>query len=276
MASAYLMPWRATLRRRPIPAPADAPGTSTNHPVPDALTLTVHDVAVHTPTSRILTLALDDIPFHYRAGQSVMLGRHGQPDRRPYSIAGAPSDAARTRVLEFLVRADHQGLLGRHLEAVARGTRIDVEGPFGDFTLPELLPDGPLLFVAGGTGIAPLRAMARDAAQRGHRPPMDVLYSVRSADDVAYADEWVRWVGEGRGRLALAVTRGPETVVEHEREGTPGTFTGRIDRARLAPFVRHVPDIHCFVCGPPGFVDDIEHALSQLGVAADRIRREGW
>jgi ferredoxin-NADP reductase len=259
-----------------IPALEDAPGTSIDQPVPDALTLAVHDVAVHTPTSRILTLALDDIPFHYRAGQSVILGRHGQPDRRPYSIAGAPTDAARTCVLEFLLRADHHGLLGRHLDGVAAGTRIDVEGPFGDFTLPEVLPDAPLLFVAGGTGIAPLRAMARDVAQRGHRAPMDVLYSVRSADDVAYADEWVRWVAEGRGRLALTVTRGAETAVTRGGDGTPGTFTGRIDRARLAPFVRHVPDVQCFVCGPPGFVDDIEHALSQLGVAADRIRREGW
>jgi aromatic O-demethylase, reductase subunit len=236
--------------------------------VPDALTLPVQDVVVHTPTTRILTLSLGDIPFRYDAGQGVTLGRHGQPARRPYSIAGAPGDAQRHGQLEFLLRADHQGLLGRHLDGVGPGVRVDVEGPFGDFTLPDPLPDTPLLFIAGGTGIAPLRAMARDAADRGHRGPMNVLYSVRADDDVAYADEWRQWVADGRGRVALTVTRASGSAQDHVR--------GRMGAPDLAPVLEHAPGAYCFVCGPPGFVDDLVRALSHLGVPADRIRREGW
>jgi ferredoxin-NADP reductase len=75
----------------------------------------------------------------------------------------------------------------------------------------------------------------------------------------------------GRGRLALTVTRGD---VRPRANGGPEV--GRLDSARLAPFVRAAPHVHCFVCGPPAFVDDLVQALSHLGVPADRIRREGW
>jgi ferredoxin-NADP reductase len=97
---------------------------------------------------------------------------------------------------------------------------------------------------------------------------MDVLYSVRADDDVAYADEWRQWVADGRGRVALTITRAGDSAHDHVH--------GRMSAADLAPFLGSAPGACCFVCGPPGFVDDLVRALSHLGVPADRIRREGW
>lgn len=236
--------------------------------MPDALTLTVTDLAVHTPTTRRLRLDLGGVPFTFLAGQGVAIGLHGQPDRRPYSIACAPDDAQADDALEFLLRADAFGQLGRHLDGLAPGAHVDVEGPFGSFTLPAPLPDVPLLFLGGGTGIAPLRAMMRDARFQGHSAPIHLIYSVRTPDDVAYAAEWEAWARDGIGDVGITVTR--------PAGRKPSDTWHRLDLDALAPMVERSPGALCFVCGPPGFVDDLEHALSHLGVRADRIRREGW
>lgn len=236
--------------------------------MPDALTLTVTDLAVHTPTTRRLRLALDGVPFAFAAGQGVAIGVHGQPERRPYSIACAPDDARDGDALEFLLRADAGGGLGRHLDGLGPGTHVDLEGPFGRFTLPAPVPAVPLLFLGGGTGIAPLRAMMRDARAHGHAAPIHLVYSVRTLDDVAFADEWDSWVRDGLGEVGITVTRPPGRK--------PADTSHRLDLEAIAPLVERSPGVLCFICGPPGFVHDLEQALSHLGVRADRIRREGW
>jgi len=234
--------------------------------VPDALTLTVRELTAPAPTMRRLVLALDGVPFSYQAGQGAALGVHGQRDRRPYSIASAPADTSESGTIEFLLRALPGGSLGRHLDGVREGTRVDFEGPFGAFVLPDVMPDAPLLFVAGGTGIAPLRSLAREARARGHRRPRHLLYSVRDADDVAYADELARWKDDHGGEAVITATRQAPAA-------WPGS-RGRIGLPMLRPLAPDAP--LCFVCGPPAMVEDMTHALSQLGVPADHLRIEQW
>lgn len=236
--------------------------------MPDALTLTVAEVSAHTPTTRLLRLALGDVPFAFAAGQGVAIGRHGQPERRAYSIACAPGDTRRTGALEFLLRTDAAGRLGLHLDGVVPGATVDVEGPFGSFVLPEPLPPVPLVFVAGGTGIAPLRALMRAAADAGHAAPVHLVYSVREATDVAFAAEWDEWEAAGRGEVTLAITR-----PEGRRPARTRLRIGVDDLARVAS---RAPDAYWFMCGPPGFVDDLQQALTHLNVRTDHIRRESW
>src|SRR5262245_33336649 len=100
---------------------------------------------------RVLRLDLDDSPFVFHAGQAALIGLHGQPQRRPYSIASAPDDATRHRRLEFLLKLDAGGFIGPHLDPLTRGARIDLEGPFGAFTLTDPSDATGFLFVAGGT-----------------------------------------------------------------------------------------------------------------------------
>ena len=233
--------------------------------MPDALTLTVRECVSPTSTMRRLVLDLGDVPFVYDAGQAAAIGLHGQRERRPYSIASAPSDTRATGTIEFLLRETPGAGVGRHLDAATAGSRVDFEGPFGAFVLPTPLPDAPLLFVAGGTGIAPLRALAREARARGHRAPRHLVYSVRESDDVAFADELRRWRDDHGGEAIVTVTR---------QRAEAGQRQGRIDRGTLEPFARMQP--WCFVCGPPSMVDDLALLLSQVGVAGERLRTEQW
>ncbi|AMY07564.1 Naphthalene 1,2-dioxygenase system ferredoxin--NAD(+) reductase component [Luteitalea pratensis] len=234
--------------------------------MPDALTLTVRELAAPTPTTRRLLLALGDVPFSYQAGQGGALGLHGQRERRPYSIASAPADSSADGTIEFLLRALPGGGLGRHLDGVREGTRVDFEGPFGAFVLPDDLPDAPLLFVAGGTGFAPLRSLAREARARGHRAPRHLLYSVKDVMDVAYAEELARWGEDHRGEAVITATRHAPPTWQGSR--------GRIGLTLLRRFTSDAP--LCFVCGPAGMVEDLTHTLSQLGVPAGHVRMEQW
>ncbi|BCS31598.1 oxidoreductase [Luteitalea sp. TBR-22] len=236
--------------------------------MPDALTLVVRSLTAPTPTTRRLVLALDGVPFTYQAGQAASIGLHGQRERRPYSIASAPADTATDDRIEFLLRAGPSGSLGRHLDAVRDGARVDFEGPYGSFLLPDdLPPTAPLLFIAGGTGLAPLRSLAREARARGHQGPRHLLYSVRDADDVAYREELASWEADHGGDAVVTVTRRPG-------EGWAG-HRGRIGLSLLRRFAGP-PAPLCFLCGPPGMVDDLTHQLSQLGVPADHVRTEQW
>ena len=108
----------------------------------------------------------------------------------------------------------------------------------------------------------------QSARLAGPAPTMPLVYSVRSADEVAYADEWRTWAIEGRGDVLLTVTR--------PAGWRPGSTLHRLSVETLTSMVRAYTDAWYFVCGPPAFVDDVTVALSHAGVRAGRIRREGW
>ncbi len=229
------------------------------------LTLPLREIVVATPRARIVRLDLDGHEFSYKPGQAVMVGAHGQSTRKPYSLAAAPEDSSRSRSIELLVGLDEQGSAGSHLDLTI-GTLVDIDGPIGSFVFPDDPFERRFLFVAGGTGIAPLRAMLRHALRLdGHK--IGLLYSARTPTEFAYQEELRELARAGEIDLRQTVTRGSD----HDWSGN----RGRIGRAELAPLV-HTPETLCFVCGPPSLVDEIPRALTGLGIARERIRIEEW
>lgn len=230
------------------------------------LTLPVRDNIVVTPRARILRLDLQHHRFCFQAGQAVLAGAHGQPMRRPYSIAIAPEDAARDGVLELLVQVEEDGHVPEHLPS-GTGTLMDAEGPVGAFTFPDRVSEQHLLFVAGGTGIAPLRSMLRHVLRTAPNHDIALLYSARRPDEFAYEAELRGLAARGRLRLHQTITR--ETGAEWN------ATRGRIDRALLSGMLRDEQTL-CFVCGPQTLVQEIPTALMALGVAPERIRTDAW
>jgi ferredoxin-NADP reductase len=228
------------------------------------LTLPIREVVHATPRARIVRIDLGTERFPYLAGQAVLVASHGRGRRRPYSIAAPPEDALRERCLELLVGVDAAGSPGAHLTLEAHAL-VDVEGPLGRFTLPEHPAEQRFLFLAGGTGIAPLRAMLRHTLHEPHRQ-IGLFYSVRTAGEFAYEDEFRTLAREGRIELRQTVTR------ETGFDGWEGP-RGRIGSADLEPLV-HGSATLCFVCGPPAFVADMLKLLDGLGVPRPRIRVE--
>lgn len=229
------------------------------------LTLPIREVLPATARASLVRLDVRGESFPFAAGQALTIAAHGQTPRRPYSIASSPDEVERTGSLELLVGLGDDGTPGPHLR-LEPGARVDIEGPVGGFTFPEHPVDVRFLFIAGGTGIAPLRAMLRQALSRG-LTNLGVLYSARTPDDFAYEQE-LRDLAERRQiELRLTVTRVTDAAWSGGR--------GRIDSGQIAPLL-HDPLTLCFVCGPRTLVDAVPKALRALGVAADRIRLEEW
>jgi ferredoxin-NADP reductase len=229
------------------------------------LTLPIREVIPATPRARIVRLDLGGHQFDYAPGQAVAIANHGHEQRRPYSVAASPEDAARDGWLELLVGVDAEGAPDPHLTLDA-GQLVEVEGPFGSFIFPPAPEERRFVFIAGGTGIAPLRAMMQRALHLPHRN-IGLFYSVRTPDEFAYEEELRGLAATGEIELRQTVTRATDTDWAGPR--------GRLNREALGELV-HDPATLCFVCGPPALVDEMPRILADLGIPRERIRIEEW
>jgi len=229
--------------------------------------LRVCSVRRTTPSTRVVRLELDG-KFDYRAGQSARLGPEDADALVPYSIASAPEDSRKGQFLEFLIKVDAQERWGEKFDPLRRGMRLKVNGPEGRFVFPEQTSERHFMFIAGGTGIAPLRAMLRHSRAAGQHGTFSVLYSARTPQDFSYRGELRGMARRGEIQLLLTATRGV-----HDRwRGRQG----RITSAELASLITDPDDTLCFVCGPAAMVDEVPQLLRQLGVDRSKILLEDW
>lgn len=231
------------------------------------LVLRVRRVRRATPSSCIIGLDLDGASFPYRAGQVASLSPEGAGDRIPYSIASAPEETAADSTLQFLVKLDGSGRWGDHFDPVRRGARISVHGPSGSFVFPDAPTERRFLFIAGGTGIAPLRSMIYHAVLTQRPGHIALLYSARTPHDFAYLPELRRMVRRGELQLTTTATR----ELSKRWRGSKG----RIAASQLVPLIES-PETLCFVCGPASMVSDVPPMLEHLGIDRSRIRLEDW
>lgn len=227
------------------------------------VTVPIVEIAASTPRSRLLTLDLAGQRFSFVAGQAVLMAPSGHTDRKPFSLACAPEQVAESGQLQLLLAAD-----GSDLRWAAPGNLVDLDGPLGTFTLPASLGEHRLLFVAGGTGIAPLRAMIGHLLITDPGRRMSLLYSARRGDEFAFIDELREHELTGRLVLQQTVTRDDSTSWQGRR--------GRIGRAEFEAVVEEAARTLCFVCGPPTMVEESVSVLKALGVPASAIRTEQW
>lgn len=231
------------------------------------LVLRVKSVRRATPSARVVRLDLDGVPFHYSAGQVALIGPEESAARVPYSIASAPEESRREAWLEFLIKTDAAGRWGTHFPPLRRGMRLAVHGPLGSFTLPERPRERNYLFIAGGTGVSPIRSMIRQAVLTRRQARMRLLYSARTPSDFAYARELRGMARRGEIELALTATR--------EMPARWRGARGRIAAAQLAALVDS-PATLAFVCGPAAMVAEVPPLLRRLGIPEGRIRVEKW
>jgi ferredoxin-NADP reductase len=225
---------------------------------------TVRDVVAETPRARTVVLDVDDWPRH-RAGQHVdvrLTAEDGYQAQRSYSIASAPESDE----VELTVERIDDGEVSPYLvDEVRPGDVFEVRGPIGGHFTWSADEGGPLLLVAGGSGLAPLMSMLRPRAARGASVEVHVLVSARSPEDLLYAGELAAL--EPREGLRLSHT--------YTRETPPG-WTGwsrRIDAEMIAE-VTPGPDARSYVCGPTPFVERANDLLVAGGHDPSTIRAE--
>ena len=229
------------------------------------LTLPLAQVDAASVRQRLLTIDISGHAFEYLAGQAVRIAPHGGADRRPYSIACSPERAAETRAIQLLIAMEGGA---EDLDWATRGALVDVDGPIGTFTFPAALDLPCVLFVAGGTGIAPVRAMLDHALRCHPSRSLSLLYSTRRSDEFAFVDELREHERRGRLELHQTVTRDEST--------SWGGRRGRIGRDHFEAVLHEPASTLCFVCGPPSLVSDSAATLQELGVPVGSIKTENW
>jgi ferredoxin-NADP reductase len=226
-------------------------------------TATVSLVTDETPAVRTLTLAVPDWPGH-QAGQHLdirLTGDDGYRAERSYSIASAPGEPVAITV-ERLDDGEVSPYLTQDVQA---GDEFEVRGPIGGYFVWEATDHAPLLLLAGGSGVVPLRAMLRHRSQTGSSAPARLLYSARSLPEVIYRAEPDAEPDGVRVRYTLT------------RQQPPG-WTGyarRLDPAMMAEVAWPVAQAPAaYVCGPTNFVEAAAADLVALGYPAQRVRTE--
>jgi predicted ferric reductase len=197
-------------------------------------------------------------PPRHAAGQFAWLafGRAAPWDDNPFSYSSAPGEDG----LRFVIReaGDRTGTIG----ALPPGLAVRVDGPHGAFTL-DRAGDGPLLLVAGGAGIAPILALARDLDRRGVTRPVALLHGARTADRLVRRDEL----------SAIAARHGWRTLFLSEEDAPPGVVQGRMERERIAALIEGwAPGrVTAMMCGPEPMTMAVAGHLEALGLAPGRI-----
>jgi ferredoxin-NADP reductase len=226
---------------------------------------TVMEVVDETAQTRSIVLAAPDWSGH-RAGQHVdvrLTADDGYQAQRSYSIASAPEDEHLVITVERLEDGEVSPYLAGELRA---GDQLELRGPIGGYFVWEPALGGPLLLIAGGSGIVPFRSMLRHLVGAGGVDAR-LLYSSRSLDDVIYRDELERFAHADGVEVRFALTRAWP-------DGWMG-WRGRIDRPLLEEYAWPVsarPLI--YTCGPSGFVEAATGTLVQIGYEPGRIRAE--
>ncbi|SNR32406.1 MULTISPECIES: ferredoxin reductase [Hymenobacter] len=227
--------------------------------------------ALRPETPRVKTFVLH-LPYWtpHRAGQHYtvrLTAPDGYQAQRSYSVASPPEQ---TSQIELTVELIEEGEVSGYLfEGVTVGDQLEVRGPIGGYFVWEATPlAGPLLLVAGGSGVVPLMAMLRHRHRSGIHNATVLLYSVRTPDDVIFYEELARMAAaDATFTLLLTYTR-----------HSPANWSGyqrRIDAAMLAEAVKLAGSSpQCFICGPTSLVETAASSLQAQGIPPVSIRTE--
>jgi ferredoxin-NADP reductase len=223
----------------------------------------VAEVVDETPKVRTIVLEVPEWDGH-RAGQHLdvrLTAEDGYQAEREYSIASAPGEP-----VAITVERLEDGEVSPYLtEELRSGDGIEIRGPIGGYFVWDPEDGGPLLLVAGGSGVVPLRAMLRHRQQTGSDVPVRLFYSSRTLDDVIYREE------------LDGAADGVEVIFTLTRNQPPGWtgYSRRVDAELLADVVwPAADDAHAFVCGPTSFVEAVAAGLVELGYPPRRVKTE--
>jgi ferredoxin-NADP reductase len=224
---------------------------------------TVDDVVDETARVRTIVLDVPDWRGH-QAGQHLdvrLTAEDGYRAEREYSIAAAPGEP-----VAITVERLEDGEVSPYLtEELRVGDALELRGPVGGYFIWSPEQGGPLLLVAGGSGIVPLRAMLRHRDRSGSDVPVRLLYSSRTLEDVIYRAE----LEEPRD--------GVEVIHTLTRERPPGWtgYSRRVDSELLGEVAWPAEENpFAFVCGPTSFVEAVAGSLVEAGYPSARVKTE--
>lgn len=229
---------------------------------------TVTAIRAETPEVSSFTLRLPAWRPH-RAGQHYdvrLTAPDGYQAQRSYSIASPPS---RSGAVDLTIEKIADGEVSPYFHDVVEvGDQVEVRGPIGGYFVWEPALGGPLLLVAGGSGVVPLMAMLRERASADPKPPAVLLHSSRTFEDVIYRDELAA-LGAGDPELRII-----QTLTRSQPPGWTG-YSRRIDKPMLGEAIAAAgASPLVYICGPTLLVEAAANGLVELGVPPAQVRTE--
>ncbi|MCA3634673.1 MAG: ring-hydroxylating dioxygenase ferredoxin reductase family protein [Methylobacterium sp.] len=219
---------------------------------PAAMAAEMVEVRQLSPTSIGFAVRVKDVgQLSYLPGQYVNVSVPGTSQTRSYSFSSMPREG----VVEFLVRNIPNGLMSSYLAGSARpGDALTLTGPIGSFYLRDVTR--PLLFLAGGTGLAPFLAMLESLRHKETGQPIHMIYGVTNDADLVELDKLAAFAVAIPGFTYVTVVADPAST--HERKGY---VTHHLPDAAL-----HGGNLDLYLCGPPPMVDAVRGTLAERGV----------
>jgi ferredoxin-NADP reductase len=188
----------------------------------------------------------------------------GYQAQRSYSIGSVPAEGWLDLTVEDITEGEVSPYLAEFLQP---GDMLELRGPIGGYFTWTPEAGGPLLLVAGGSGVVPLMSMLRLRQKLASTVPTTLLMSSRDETDIIYKEELESLATDPTLRVVHTLTRG------HPPDWTG--YTRRVDAAMLAEVTGTLaPSGLAYVCGPSGLVEAVSHDLVTLGYAPDRVRTE--
>lgn len=215
------------------------------------------DISIHSKykvkevrnlTESAYVVRLNRYTMDFRAGQNLNLGLAGGTEKRDYSIYSGTQDD----YLEILVKEVEDGLVSKQLKRLQAGDQLEVDGPFGFFTLKEKdISTQKFLFIASGSGIAPFHSIMQSHPGLNFK----VIHGIRHANE-AYEKEHYP---EGR-------------YISCTSQDKNGDFHGRVTE-----YIRQNPvdkETLCYLCGNVNMIYDVFDILKEQGVPSENLHAE--
>lgn len=253
----------------PSPEPASTPNPNLTRPWRGKLK--VASIYQETPTVKTFKLVSPDggdLPFTYLAGQFLTLAVtiDGKPVKRAYTISSHPCDH---KALEVTIKREENGLVSRYLHDLIReGDLIEIDAAYGHLTFSGVGGEG-IVLIGGGVGITPLMSVLRCLIACGMKNDIHLLYACKSLDDLVFRDE-----------LQLLIERNPNfkilVAVDKLQGSFPGAFEGRLTKEKIKGAVPGIAGMRVHLCGPPGMMQAMRTALTELNVPEEQIKTEAF
>lgn len=238
-----------------------------NQPAPESLSQTWHRADVVRMSSLadayILLTVRHDPRFHHEAGQHTMfrLKEDGHDVLYYFSIASAPRP---DRLVDFCIAYHPQSRIYKILRSLKAGAALSMSSAVGEFV--DSGEKKPIIFIAGGSGIAPIRALLQKHFASESAPfPIRLIYGCRNDGAIPYRGELLQWQEQYSGRFQVQFCA--ETSTD-----------ANIPQGRVTDFLPQLfnPNAAYYICGPNPMVDAIHAILKTRGIAATDIHYERY
>lgn len=232
------------------------------------LVLKIVEVIQETPDTKTFRFSLNG-KIDFKAGQFVSLVRmiDGKKVCRSYSISSSP---VHRDYIDITFRVYPEGEFTPTFYRMKKGDTIKGKGSCGNFYFEEGMAD-EVVFIAGGTGIAPFMGMIRYVLGKNLDVKMKCIYSARNPEGIIFREELTELAEKNENLEFLPTITRPWTSKEKWKGRK-----GRIDPKFLKDSIKGMKDPLFFLCGPPVMVEATEKMLEKIGIKKERIKKERW